>query len=94
MNLRLAQNQAPAPAQRQSVNMTEVTVGDHWTYDVKDEISGAPLPARKITVTDIANGQGATRFDFAQTGRSSITGLSKIRLGGKTGLLLATTQPS
>lgn len=72
MNLRLAQNQAPAPAQRQSVNMTEVTVGDHWTYDVKDEISGAPLPARKITVTDIANGQGATRFDFAQTGRSSI----------------------
>jgi hypothetical protein len=72
MNIRLAQNQAIAPAQRQTINMTELAVGDHWTYDVKDEISGATMPTRKMTVTDIANGQVATRYDFPQTGRSSV----------------------
>ena len=45
--------------------------GDHWTYEIKDEISGAVKATRTDMVTDISNNEIAIRADFADTGRSS-----------------------
>lgn len=70
---RVAQNegvssiQTGKPAER--ANMSEVAVGDHWNYDVRDEIAGTALPTRNVIVTDISGGQVATRVDVGN-GRS------------------------
>lgn len=45
--------------------------GDHWTYEVRDEISGAIKFTRTDMVTDIANNEITVRVDFANTGRST-----------------------
>ena len=45
--------------------------GDHWTYEIKDEISGAVKVTRTDLVTDIANNEITVRVDFANTGRST-----------------------
>jgi uncharacterized protein DUF3108 len=64
-----AADQAAKPAQ--PVNMTEVAVGDHWTYDVRDEIAGAITLTRKYTVSDVSGGQIATRVEVVNnSGRS------------------------
>src|SRR5437016_4658281 len=73
---RIAQNGGASPAAGQSAkpgqpaDMSEVTVGDYWTYEVKDEITGAVVRTQKVIVTDISGGQVATRLDVPETGRS------------------------
>jgi hypothetical protein len=56
----------PAP----SANMQQVATGDHWTYEIKDEISGAIKQTRTVMVTDVSKNEVATRFDVAKTGQS------------------------
>ena len=66
---RIAQNGGASPETVQAAksvaaaNMSDVAIGDHWTYDVRDESSGAVVLTRKYTVTDISGGQIATRVD-------------------------------
>jgi hypothetical protein len=48
----------------------QVTPGDRWTYEVKDEIAGAVKLTRTSMVTDISKAGITVRFDVAQTGRS------------------------
>jgi hypothetical protein len=76
--MRLAQNdkgspgsvQPAKPVAVQVANMAQVAVGDHWTYEVKDEITGAIVLTRKIIVTDISGDQVATRVDVEKSGPS------------------------
>jgi hypothetical protein len=70
---RIAQNegtsvQAGKPVQ--VANMSEVAVGDHWTYEVRDEIAGKVIVTRKVIVTDISGNQVATRVDVVNGERS------------------------
>jgi len=78
---RIAQNDGASPAAGQPakpgqpvnmapVKMAEVAVGDHWTYEVRDEITGAVVRTQKVIVTDISGSQVATRLDVTETGRS------------------------
>jgi hypothetical protein len=83
---RIAQNepasqdatQAGKPAQRpdarrpdaQRPDMADLAVGDHWTYDVKDEIAGTIVLTRKFVVTDISGDQIATRVDVVNREQS------------------------
>lgn len=53
--------------------MQQVAVGDHWTYDVKDEITGKIKAVRTLLVTDIAKNTISTRFEVQQTGRFGVT---------------------
>jgi hypothetical protein len=62
--------QAGKPAQR--ANMSDVAIGDHWSYDVKDEIAGAVVLTRKYIVTDVSNNQVATRVDVVNRPSGSI----------------------
>jgi uncharacterized surface anchored protein len=59
----LAQNAAagatPAPA-----NTQQVAPGDHWTFEQKDEISGAVRATRTTTVTEVTKDDVAVRVDL------------------------------
>jgi hypothetical protein len=66
----LAENGLVSPGPMQIASTWDITVGDHWTYDLKDEIAGEVIQTRKVIVTDMANGQIATRLDEAKSGRS------------------------
>ncbi|MDR3468102.1 MAG: hypothetical protein P4M07_19385 [Xanthobacteraceae bacterium] len=48
-----------------------VAVGDHWTIETKDEISGEIKDARKVVVTETSAGEIAVRSDVPGTGRSA-----------------------
>jgi hypothetical protein len=64
---------APAFAEEATSNPpAAVAVGDHWTYEVKDEISGALKLTQTDLVTDVSNNQITVRFDVANTTRSGI----------------------
>jgi hypothetical protein len=67
---RLAENESASPEPMQIASMWDITVGDHWTYDLKDEIADEVIQTRKVIVTDMANNQIATRLDDAKTGQS------------------------
>lgn len=54
---------------RQSINMSEVAVGDHWTYEVRDESEGKISLTEKVIVTDLSDNKIATRIDFVNTDR-------------------------
>jgi hypothetical protein len=76
--VRLAQNDTPSsPAADQGAkpdqpaNMADVAVGDHWTYDLRDEVAGAIILTRKYIVTDISGGQIATRVDVTSNSGQS-----------------------
>jgi hypothetical protein len=58
----------PAPA-----NMQEPAVGDHWTYQLSDEISGKVTSTRTVLVTELSKNDVTTRVDIAGTGQSGIT---------------------
>ncbi|MDE2331731.1 MAG: hypothetical protein KGK16_13250 [Bradyrhizobium sp.] len=47
-----------------------VAVGDHWTIEEKDEISGEIKEVRNIVVTDTSAGEIAVRFDVPAGNRS------------------------
>lgn len=59
-----------ASAPSANTSMPQAAVGDHWTYEIKDEITGDITSTRTVVVTDISNNSIATRFDIPKTGRS------------------------
>jgi hypothetical protein len=67
-----AEEPAPNPAVAATANPQQVAPGDHWTYEVKDEISGAIKWTRTDLVTDVSTNQITVRFDIAGTGRSGV----------------------
>jgi hypothetical protein len=52
-------------------SMQQVAPGDHWTYEVKDEISGNVKSTRTDLVTDVTQKDIAVRVDFVGTGRTN-----------------------
>ncbi len=52
------------------INMSEVAVGDHWLYRVRDEITGRLVGIQNVVVIDVTGDQVATRF--VSTGRWSV----------------------
>jgi hypothetical protein len=64
-----AQTNSTPPAQP---NMQEPAVGDHWTYQISDEISGKVTATRTDLVTELSKDGVTTRFDIAGTGRSGV----------------------
>jgi hypothetical protein len=68
--IRLAQN-APPAAMPATIDMRDSAPGDHWTYEVEDEISGTIKETRKTMVTDVTKDEVAVHVDFVNSGRSS-----------------------
>ena len=64
-----AENSAPNPGAAAGANTPPVAAGDHWTYEIKDEISGEIKFTRTDMVTDVSKNDIAVRFDFDKTGR-------------------------
>ncbi len=60
----------PVVAQAVPATMQQPTPGDRWTYDVKDDISGALKWTRTDMITDVSKDDITVRFDIAGTGRS------------------------
>src|SRR5690349_23097702 len=60
---------ALAQAGARLTNMSDISVGDHWTYEIRDEIEGKVSEIQKVTVTDVANNEVATRLDVVNTDR-------------------------
>jgi hypothetical protein len=59
--------QAPAAAVQPSkavISMEEPLVGDHWTYDVRDEIAGTITATRTNVVTEVTPRDITTRVDI------------------------------
>jgi hypothetical protein len=54
------------------VKMPDPAPGDHWTYEVKDEISGTVKATRTDMVTDVSKNEIAVRFDFAGAGSQNV----------------------
>lgn len=54
---------ASQPASPTLVRITEPAPGDHWTYEIKDEISGEIKSTRTDLVTDIAKNTIGVRSD-------------------------------
>ena len=57
-------------ADKPGAYMQQTAPGDHWTYQVRDEISGTIKTMRTVIVTDVSEKEIATRFEIADTGRS------------------------
>jgi hypothetical protein len=57
---------APAPADQAGppVTMEEPLPGDHWTYEVRDEILGAVKSTRTSVITEVTATEISTRFSF------------------------------
>jgi hypothetical protein len=65
-------NPAPAPAATDSSaqdKMEEVQIGDHWTYEFRDDITGDVKSIITNTVTDLSDSQIGIRITWA--GRSN-----------------------
>jgi len=54
----------------------QVAAGDHWAYEVRDEITGAIKFTRTDIATDVSNNQVAVRFD-TNTGGSGVIGYDR-----------------
>lgn len=61
-----------APEKADEPSMEEPQVGDHWTYSLHDEITGAEKFVVTITVADVSPNDITTRFE--RTGGSTGTG--------------------
>jgi hypothetical protein len=70
--IQIAQN-APPPPPPAKVDMMVTAQGDHWAYEVKDDISGAMKEQRKHLVTDVTTKDIAVHIEYGNTGRSSNT---------------------
>jgi hypothetical protein len=64
-------NGVPPPAMAANATALQAAPGDHWTYDVTDEISGTIKETRKAMVTDVSKNEVAVRVDYVKSGRSS-----------------------
>lgn len=60
----------PAAAETAPANVQQPVPGDHWTYDVTDDISGKLESTRTDMITDVSKDAITVRFDVAGTGRS------------------------
>jgi hypothetical protein len=67
----LAEEGAPKPPPSTNATLQQIVPGDHWSYQVKDEITGAVKLTRTDTVTDVSNSRITVRSD-AENGRSGI----------------------
>lgn len=65
-----AQSSDQPPALLKVDDPSSAAVGDHWTMEEKDEISGVVKEIRNAVVTDVSKGEIAVRFDVPATGRS------------------------
>jgi hypothetical protein len=65
-----AMNSSSAMDSPPACDMSEVAIGDHWLYKVRDEIAGKLVGIRKVTVIDISGDQVVTRV--VGTGRSGV----------------------
>jgi hypothetical protein len=54
-----------AAATQPEVEMRDPAPGDHWTYEVKDEILGTIKRTRMDIITDISKNEIAVRVDFS-----------------------------
>jgi hypothetical protein len=71
-----AQQAAPSPADGQPAQetnagtMEEPRAGDHWTYEIRDEISGAVTSTRTDTITEVSLNQIGVKYstEKGQTG--------------------------
>jgi hypothetical protein len=66
-------NPAPAPASTESAGqetMEDPQVGDHWTYEFRDEISGDVKSVLTNTVTDLTDSQIGIRITRAGNANS------------------------
>lgn len=79
VNIAFAEDQKSGPieaavsTQSSSSTMQPASVGDHWTYEIKDDISNTLKQTRTIVITDLSKGMIATRFDVLKTGKSGTT---------------------
>jgi hypothetical protein len=67
------QNPAPAPAAAESgaqEAMEDLQVGDHWTYEVRDDVSGDIKSTLTNTVTDVSASQINIRLGKLGTGNT------------------------
>lgn len=64
-----AQTNSTPPA---AANMQDPAVGDHWTYQVTDEISGKLTATRTVLITDLSKNDVTIRFDIVGNGRSGV----------------------
>lgn len=64
------QSGSPAAAGAASATMQRPMPGDHWTYDVTDDISGTLKLTRTDMITDVSKNEIAVRFDIAGTGNT------------------------
>jgi DUF3108-like len=58
-------NAAPAPAASETAaqeTMEDLQVGDHWTYELRDDVSGDVKSTLTNTVTDVSTSQINSRF--------------------------------
>ena len=55
---------APSALPNSPDAMEDVQVGDHWTYEVKDEITGDIKATTTNTVTDVSTSEISTRVAF------------------------------
>lgn len=60
----------PAAAPPAQISMPEPQPGDHWTYEMKDQISGMVKRTQTDLVTDISKNTIGVRFDRAGTNSS------------------------
>ncbi len=67
----LAEEGEPKPLPSATATVQQVVPGDHWSYQVKDEITGAVKLTRTETVTDVSISQITVQFD-ADNGRSGV----------------------
>jgi hypothetical protein len=75
-----AAQQADVPGSSSSSTDTSVTIvamkeplqGDHWTFDIRDEITGKIKETRVLTVTDVTPKEIAVRYSISGTDRSGM----------------------
>lgn len=63
-----AKDSGPNSTAVANANMQEVAPGDHWTYEVRDEIAGTLKLTRTDMVTDVSKNEIAVRYDVSGTG--------------------------
>ncbi len=64
------QSGTPAAAETAPANVQQPVPGDHWTYDVTDDISGTLKSTRTTMITDVSKDEITVRFSVAGNGNS------------------------
>jgi hypothetical protein len=55
----------------QIIDMRQPAPGDHWTYEVRDEIAGTIKRTRTDLITEVLESETTVRANFSDTGRTS-----------------------